>query len=504
MLSHHGNLNYYIFDIDGPLDIDHLQSCCQLLIEKHSILRSVFVAYRRSIQQVVLENIPVKFSRLLGNKEMCYSIIQEDQRNEFSLGNSFTAFMLVEQDSHHHSLIVRLAHAVYDGISISKVFSDLKEVYARGTMAEYSDFSPYLLYKDSVTEGCQTYWRNYLQGATMTKFLSRPKPSYKEVGNTSVQKSIRLVSLSNYGITTANIIKAAWALCLAQLSGKSDIVFGELVNGRSIPVPGIDNMIGVTLTNIPVRVQLDESLTVLKLLQKIQDRQLESMPFESFGFSQIVEQCTDWPGWIQFGSIISHDNIPMSHRSFSTSQTEWDLREVYGNGNDEADLGIVSTIEGDNLSISIAFCNNVLSTEFMNEVLGQLCDLIETFTSDPHAKLPNYSSTIFPQHIPIPHTQGFLSKKLIRPTRSESLILSVVQQVWESVLLDEEGTFVIEEIPKDMPFYKVWGRLIAAAHFSFEFQQRGFNISMEEVIDHPTIRLQVGLCLEKSGSNLVS
>ncbi|KAH8586613.1 hypothetical protein B0O99DRAFT_695320 [Bisporella sp. PMI_857] len=500
MLRHHGNLNYYIFDINGPLDIDHLESCCQLLVKKHPILRSMFVAHRRSIQQVVLENVSVKFSRLSGNKEACYSIIQEDQRSHFSLGDIFTAFFLIEEDSHHHSLIVRLAHAVYDGVSISKVFSDLKEVYAGRSMADYSDFSPYLRYKDSLTEKSKTYWRNYLQGATMTKFLSRPRPSYKDFGNCSVHKTIPLVSLSKHGITTANIIKGAWALCLAQLTGKSDVVFGELVNGRGMPVPGIDNMIGVTISNLPVRVQLDGSLTVLDLLRKIQERQLESMPFESFGFNEIVEQCTDWPGWIQFGSIITHDNIAMPHKSFSTSQSEWNLREVYGNGNDEADIGVVSTSEGDSLSIGIAFCNNVISAEFMNEVLGQLCNLIECFGTNPQAKLPDYSAPLFGQRIPLPHAQGTLSKKLVTSTRSENNILSVVQQVWESVLRDEEGAFTLEQVSENTPFYNVWGKLIAAAQFSFAFRQRGFNISMEEVIEHPTIRLQVDLCVEKSGA----
>ncbi|KAH8810632.1 hypothetical protein F5884DRAFT_698604 [Xylogone sp. PMI_703] len=498
ILQQHGNLNYYIFDIEGPLDVKHLRSCCQLLLEKHSILRSVFVAHERRIYQAVLEGMPVNFSLLQGSKEACYSIIKEDQQIEFCLGDILTAFMLVEETPNRHSLIVRLAHAVYDGISISKVFLDLQEVYAGRAMSEYTDFSLYRQFKDSVSQESQQYWLSYLQGAKMTKFLSRPRPSYKDFTNSSVHRMITMAPLSQNGITTANIIKGAWALCLAQLSGESDVVFGELVNGRSVPVAGIDNMIGVTLSNIPVRVQLDQSMTVLDFLQKIQERQLESMPFESFGFNEIVEQCTEWPQWTQLGSIITHDNLAAPHTSFSTSDCQWNLREVNGNGNDEADIGITSTIDGDKLSISIGFCDRLLSNEFMNDVLDQLCYLIQFFANYPLDNLPDYSSPVFSERIPLPHSQGFLPKKLTAATRSDDATLTVVRQIWNSVLCDEKRTFSLEAITEDTPFYNVWGKLIAAAQFSFAYRQKGFKISMEEIIDHPTIRTQVDLCIEKS------
>ena len=498
ILRHHGNLNYYIFDIDGPVDINHLESCCQLLVAKHAILRSVFVAHKRQIQQIVLKNVPVKFSRFEGNREDCYSIIKKDQDNEFSLQELLTAFMVVEENGNRRSLIVRLAHAVYDGVSIARVFLDLKKLFAGCSMAVYDDFSQYLRFKDAAAKDCEIYWRNYLRGAKMTKFLSRPRPTYKNIAQSLVHREIPVVSLSQHGITVANLIKGSWAMCLAQLSGLSDVVFGELVNGRGAPVPGIDNMIGVTLSYIPIRIQLNRSMTVLDLLSKVQNRQLESMPFESFGFNHIVDRCTDWAHWIQFGSIVTHDQIAMPHRSFSSAESQWNLREVYGNGNDEADVGVRSTVERDNLTISIAFSDRLLSLDFMNQVLDQLCQLIQTFSSDVHANLPDYTTAVFGQQIPLPYAHGFLPHKIMALPRSDNAILTIVQQVWESVLQDGQETFKWEKITHDTPFYEVWGRLIAAAQFSFAFRQKGYDISMEEVIDNPTIRLQVDLCIEKS------
>ncbi len=40
-------------------------------------------------------------------------------------------------------------------------------------------------------------------------------------------------------ITTATIIKAAWAYVLAQVSGSSDVVFGHTISGRNAVVDGV-------------------------------------------------------------------------------------------------------------------------------------------------------------------------------------------------------------------------------------------------------------------------
>lgn len=51
----------------------------------------------------------------------------------------------------------------------------------------------------------------------------------------------------------------------------------------------------------------------------------------------------------------------------------------------------------------------------------------------------------------------------------------------------------VEKIGIDTPFYSVWGDLIGAAGLCKSFRDKGFEVSIEEVFEHPTIREQMRL-----------
>ena len=59
------------------------------------------------------------------------------------------------------------------------------------------------------------------------------------------------------GISTPSLLKAAWALLVAKLSGSDDVTFGVTVSGRNAPIPGIEDLLSPTISTLPVRVKLD-------------------------------------------------------------------------------------------------------------------------------------------------------------------------------------------------------------------------------------------------------
>jgi len=69
-------------------------------------------------------------------------------------------------------------------------------------------------------------------------------------------------------------------------------------------------------------------------------------------------------------------------------------------------------------------------------------------------------------------------------------IESMVQATWTEILLGEGET---SDIGMDTPFYYVWGNLVAAAAICKIYRGRGFEVSVEDIIDKPTIREQIKL-----------
>ena len=53
-------------------------------------------------------------------------------------------------------------------------------------------------------------------------------------------------------VTLSSVMQAAWALLLSHYSGLSDVVFGAAFSGRPPELPGIDELVGPCVNNVPV------------------------------------------------------------------------------------------------------------------------------------------------------------------------------------------------------------------------------------------------------------
>ncbi|WP_344978668.1 amino acid adenylation domain-containing protein, partial [Streptosporangium fragile] len=88
-------------------------------------------------------------------------------------------------------------------------------------------------------------------------------------------------------LTLNTAVQGAWALLLAQLTGRDDVVFGGTVSGRPPELPGVERMIGLFINTLPVRVRLRPAETVGDLLRRIQDEQAELLPHHHLGLSDV-------------------------------------------------------------------------------------------------------------------------------------------------------------------------------------------------------------------------
>jgi hypothetical protein len=70
LMRNHAGLYHFGFEIDGPLDIDHLEASCHMLTMRHSCFRTLFVTCQKQVFQVVLQSAMFKFERFQGNRQV--------------------------------------------------------------------------------------------------------------------------------------------------------------------------------------------------------------------------------------------------------------------------------------------------------------------------------------------------------------------------------------------------------------------------------------------------
>jgi hypothetical protein len=314
-------LHHFTFDLEGALDVARLRQACETVYRTFSILRTLFTQYNDQTLQVVLDDVPLPFHHMVTGEDL--SGLQEQLRNMDRAKGvvmdtlPFAFILLSHASGTHHSLIFRVTHAQWDGVSLPELFSSLVDAYHGKQLLPVTPLSTVIYYRGvrDKTPSFQ-FWQEYLQGSTMTELTKTVglAPSDLSLGNT-IWENINLQPSPRppQGITMATVVKAAWSLVLAQETNSHDLVFGQTVNGRTSPVPDVDKMLGCCLNFIPVRARLQSAWSVRDLLHHIQEQYRQTVSHDDVELEMIVEHCTDWSAETHLNSIVQHQNITLQH-----------------------------------------------------------------------------------------------------------------------------------------------------------------------------------------------
>lgn len=307
-------MDYHIFELTGPVDGFQLHRACQALVDRHAILRSIFIPFKESFLQVNLRHISVPFT-IHGLTDQgaaenwANSLCQTDQLKLYQVDEPRLEFKLIQDAPEHFALIMRLPHAHYDATCLPKIVADLAAAYENRKILVESDFSSYVrhCFRQRTPEA-YGFWRGLLQDSHITPapLADIPVPEKECVTFDRLMPTVTPPK----GFTMGTVIKAAWARLLEEQTGQSDLVFGQYIDGRNVPLPGIDDMVGPCVNIVPVRVQLATGRrTVHDLLQIIQAQHADSVRYESIGWKDITNTCTNWVRDSDPGSVVLFQNF---------------------------------------------------------------------------------------------------------------------------------------------------------------------------------------------------
>jgi len=559
MLRGRANVDYFIFNFTGFVDHKKLKEACQTLVTIHPILRTAFVPYNRQVYQAIVRSITLDFERYSsgGSRQpaLIEKIIKTDQSTPVAFSTPMTKFTLLDGGKNSaSSLIMRLCKAQYDDYSVALLVKDLKQLYdstenppRRPTFCEFIRAT-----HTAIALGAEDYWKTLLEGSVMTQVVGHSKPHRLSTNINTLRERITVKSLSNLGISFDTVLKSAWAMVLANLSGSSDIVFGEIIEGRHVQLDGTQSassVLGPATNAIPVRVRFpDTSLTPFALLQYVHEQRVAGIPFENMGFLNVVEKCTLWPYWTRFSTVVQHRSqdaavSPQEAKLFRLGSATCKLTVVEPGAKDVYDLLVQSTSrkQGE-VELKLTFCGDRVPTTVAEPALRLLCETINMLTSGsiaepiipscyqyramekripvpppftsadpaPRHPLDDAVSPVTPQHSAAPSTPENEVTRL--PEEQIRAIQAAISKAWSSVL-KPRTLGVPEEHLHTAAFYDLWGSLIPAAQLAAHLNRElprlavpGLDpssamVTMEDIIEHPTMLSQFQLIARKMSAD---
>ncbi|KAI1016035.1 hypothetical protein LB504_009285 [Fusarium proliferatum] len=394
LLESRWQLNCFHLDSSGSLDMALLQEGITNIVAAYDILRTVFVSHHGRYFQVILRHVqPTVIIEDVESINLFTSNLELTHQNEVPRPEDTSLRFIVarHKSSERHRIFIRISHALYDGVCFPTILQSLKASFDGEPISPTPSYATYIQkVLGTNKQGCYSYWRSLLKDSTPTNVVQRERSSLQTFSTQVLRRVVSTSSLASFNITGSTVIKAAWSTVLANVTGKTDVVFGNIISGRNDSnIPGIQSIVGPCLNVVPVRVRRQASWTILDLLQYIQDQQVDNMPYETLGFKEIINKCTDWDddGTNGFSTVVQHQSMPRTE-SFAMGGNMYQVG-VMGSQEDCADVSVVTTpLDTNSTEICLVYNGNgAISKELTEEMFESLCDRVSAFSQDPYALL---------------------------------------------------------------------------------------------------------------------
>lgn len=165
----------------------------------------------------------------------------------------------------------------------------MSSAYYNNIAPSLTSYAEFIQYTQNVNQdAAQRFWKAQLKGANRASFPPAPKSgSIEDKKSAFLTMRLELPKASGSMITTATVLRTAWALVLARYCETDDICFGAVVSGRQAPLNGIETMAGAVVATVPTRVRLQDQERVSELLKRVQRQTVDAIEFEQFGLQNI-------------------------------------------------------------------------------------------------------------------------------------------------------------------------------------------------------------------------
>ncbi|MER6900731.1 condensation domain-containing protein, partial [Amycolatopsis sp. NPDC000740] len=335
------------FTVDDVPDPRRLGEAWRRVVERTPILRSrvVWDGVPQPLQIVHRQvDLPVSYldwstvdvEKALANQ------LEQDLAEGFDLAKAPLARLVIARESATKVRVLwTFHHVLLDGWSVFGILSDVVALL-RGeeppARPPFRDYAAWLAAQDE--ERAEEHWRTELAGAMPTPLpLERPAVrthTSSSTGRIPVElddeTSTAVYAFARrHRLTVNTVVQGAWAALLARYSGETEVCFGATVSGRPAELPRADDIPGIFINTLPVRVRLDGTRGVAEWLRDLQAAQAESRRFGHVGLTKLQA----WSGGGSlFDSIVVFENYPIDEVS--------QLRDVRAAERTSYPLGVVA------------------------------------------------------------------------------------------------------------------------------------------------------------------
>lgn len=305
-------------EFTGEVSVDAITYAIKRLIEKHSVLRTVFITLNGTTYQVVndkfdvpIEQVDLTSMKEEEKKEAFSELVKKETNTVFRLSEEIPIkVIVVKWNEERTTMLYKLHHICYDGWSVGiflREFLQMYKEYMEGNQTDevekeyqYTDYERWQREQkvNHVFDKEIEYWKETLGESKQKIYLNYEKESSKqnsmsngavliEVLPSYISKKIQDIA-NKFRTSVFAVTMSAFYLVLSKNANQTNINIGTTVANRQ--KQEFENIFGYFANTVVINADLDYEMTFFDLLHRVSDRIINAMANQDVPFDMVVNK----------------------------------------------------------------------------------------------------------------------------------------------------------------------------------------------------------------------
>ncbi|WP_172385407.1 non-ribosomal peptide synthetase [Streptomyces sp. MNP-20] len=388
-----------LFGFDGPVDAARMRAAGQALLDRHASLRTAYVPDADGdLVQLVVSGVTLPWREVTVAEDAFEAFLTEDRTTTFDPTEPpLLRMTLAHVGDSRTEVILTGQHVLFDGWSEPILLRELLWLYADPSALakapSFKEFLGHLQRRDE--EQRELSVRAHTDALVGIDAPTLLVPEEAEGGAsgfgeldlalTPDEARALVRRAAETGSTPSNVVQAAWAVVLGELTGRTDVLFGATVSGRPPELPGVADTVGLFINTVPVRARCAPGKTLAQVATELQASQAALLDHDDCGLADIHEATGLDALFDTLVLVQSHpfDNAAIADAGEAAGLPVPTFRNIAG-----ANYPLIVMAEQDPLlRLRLQYQLGAFDRERAADVAERLLRVLRAFLADPHSKV---------------------------------------------------------------------------------------------------------------------
>jgi amino acid adenylation domain-containing protein len=403
-----------VLELDGTYQLDYFMHAIELVIDRHEILRTVFMEDENGlVKQLILTKEELGFTveykdfrAELNKEEKAKQYLEKDFYKPFDLKKGpLLRASIIQLSENQYIFYYNMHHIISDGWSLDVLSRDVfafyealknnTEVGLAELRIQYKDYSAWQL--SLLDEPSQAIHRDYwmdqlggeIQALNLIRYKQRPpvrsSSGQRLAANIDQKTSDDLKQYcSTHGGSLFMGLLSVWNVLMYRYTGQSDIITGVPIAGREHT--DLQDQIGFYLNTLALRNHVNSEECFEEIFEGVKASTLEGYAHQMYPFDRLVEELNvprDMSRNAIFDFMLTLQNISEEELQDSKEEISFDQITNMGTSPSKFDINVTFQDRKTHLSIHVLYNPDVYDQELIENLIRHFKNLMKALLNAP-------------------------------------------------------------------------------------------------------------------------